>query len=230
MRLFLLILLSAILLQPNFGVAQDSDLEQFRPNQRHDVQLWTSITARQKIGKHWQWQLTEGYRMDNNISQVKNFLTEATIVYRFNKSFKTSVLYRYTNRGENEADRNRLGLKLYYSKEFDRLSVGYRFYYQHEMQANRLAENLLRSRITIDYNFKGWKIDPYVAVEHFFRIHYKGNETVAMRYTAGVSMGVTKTLDLKLFYRFQQQMNVADPLNTDILGAGLTYTFKRILR
>jgi len=228
MRSFTLVLLLSIFLSPQISEAQSDDLERFRSPQRHDVQLWTSVSVNQRVGKNWQWKLRQDFRMDNNISQKKNIFTQAEIRYRLNDNMKIGGLYRYSNRREDQADRHRIGFKYYYRYEWNRLQVNYRFYYQHEIQPNELAENMLRNRITINYNLKKSKVDPFVAVEQFFRIHHRANETRALRYTAGADIALTKKLDLVLYYRYQMQVNKRDPLHMDIFGFKLNYTLERL--
>jgi len=214
---------------PGLSFAQSEDLERFRPEQRKDLQLWTSVGIKQRIGEHWQWRLVQGFRFDNNISQKKNFLTEATLVYRFRKDLRLAGLYRFSNRNEFESDRHRFGAKLYYSKDLNRFSLSGRLYYQHEIETSRLAENQLRSRISVSYDIKKLKVNPYIAAEHFYEFHHKGNETAAMRYTAGADIELTKKLGMTVYYRFQNQLNRADPLHSNILGLHLSYTLNRVL-
>lgn len=228
MRISLLVILVFTCLSPQFCEAQSDDLEQFRSPQRHDVQLWTSVSVNQRVGKNWQWKLRQDFRMDNNISQKKNIFTQAEIRYRLNDRMKISGLYRYSNRREDQADRHRIGFKYYYRYKWNRFQANYRFYYQHEIQPNRLAENMARNRISINYNLKKSKVDPFVAVEHFFRFHHRVNDTRAMRYTAGVDVALSKKLDLVLYYRHQRQVNRRDPLFMDIFGFKLNYTLERI--
>jgi hypothetical protein len=226
LRHFIWLLLAVL---PVLSFSQSEDLERFRPEQRKDVQLWTSVGIKQRIGEHWQWRLVQGFRFDNNISQKKNFLTEATIVYRFRKDLRLAGLYRFSNRNEFETDRHRFGAKLYYSKDIKRFSLNYRLYYQHEIETGKLAENQLRNRITVSYDIKKLKINPYIAAEHFFEFHHQGNETAAMRYTAGADIELTKKLGMTVYYRFQNQLNRADPLHSNILGLKLSYTLTRVL-
>lgn len=228
MRSITLLIVLVAFLSPQIGEAQSDDLEQFRSPQRRDVQLWTSVSINQRIGQKWQWKLRQDFRMDNNISQKKNIFTQAEIRYRLNDNMKIGGLYRYSNRREDQADRHRIGFKYYYRYEWNRFQLNYRFYYQHEIQPNRLAENILRNRITINYNFKKSKFDPFIAVEQFFRLHHRVNDTRAMRYTAGIDVALSKKLDLVLYYRYQMQVNRRDPLYMDIFGFKLNYTLERL--
>lgn len=228
MRIFVLFFLVSFFLYPPICEAQSDDLEQFRSPKNHDVQLWTSISVNQRVGRKWNWKLRQDFRMDNNISQKKNIFTQAEIRYRLNDKMKISGLYRYSNRREDQADRHRFGFKYYYRYEWNQLQVNYRFYYQHEIEPNELAENMLRNRVTINYNFKKIIFDPFVSVEHFFRIHHKTSDTRALRYTAGFDIELTKRIDLVLYYRYQVQVNRRDPLHADILGVKLNFTLERL--
>jgi hypothetical protein len=228
MRIFTLIFLFSLFLSPQICEAQSDDLERFRSPQNRDVQLWTSISVKQRIGRKWNWKLRQDFRMDNYISQKKNIFTQAEIKYEINDRMKIGGLYRYSNRREDQTDRHRFGFKYYYRYEWNRFQANYRFYYQHEIEPNELAENMLRNRISINYDFKKSKFDPFVAVEHFFRIHHQGNDTRAMRYTAGFDIELSKKLDLVLYYRHQRQANRRDPLFADIFGFKLNFTLERI--
>lgn len=84
------------------------------------------------------------------------------------------------------------------------------------------GKNVLRSRLQIEYDKKGLKLNPYLSVEL-----YNAWSTEKVRYQAGVDYTLTKQHSVGAFYRYQKVNDNDDfDLEPDIHLIGFGYKFK----
>lgn len=189
-------------------------------------ELWTGVTAKMKIKKDWRLDLEQQFRFRDTLSTQKSNFTELSLNYRFNKRFKLKANYRHTRRID-QRNRNRVALSLYYNwkpKKTD-LSVQYRFSFQNDYEVwTEQQITLARNRILLDYNLSKL-VDPFFGYESFYRFNYR-YEFRTNRFTFGLDWRLNKDMDLKTFYRIEQEINVKVPERQNVFGLMLIYSFK----
>ena len=80
----------------------------------NDAGLWLTLKAEKKITPRFSAELTQEFRMDENISELGEFYTESGIVYKFNKSIRFSADFRYENKYKNHSAKDEIYNKRYY--------------------------------------------------------------------------------------------------------------------
>ena len=135
------------------------------------------------------------------------FHADLTGQYKFQNGIKLSLRERwqYTYRPEKTVQR----------WDFDEDS------WEDKIRSGK-GKNQLRSRFQVEYDKKGFLLNPYASMELY---NSWGIEKI--RYTVGTDIKLTKHHSLGVFYRFQNMKNVdADDYDPDMHYLGLGYKFK----
>ena len=83
------------------------------------------------------------------------------------------------------------------------------------------GKNVLRSRLQVEFDKKGWAVTPYANVEFF-----NAWSLQKTRYTAGIDWKLSKQHAIGAFYRYQNVRNDDDDNEPNIHLIGASYTFK----
>ena len=167
---------------------------------------YTGKVKRYRIAKYW------GVRHRFNVS-----LTGSVTLGRLKVSLRER--WQYTYRPEKTADRET------YRYVYDlagNLSDGYPVTESDSRIYKGKGKNVLRSRLSLDYNIPRCKVDPFVSVET-----YNAWSLEKTRYTVGADWKIAKPHTVSFYYRYQNVNNnddVDDEPNMHIVG--LEYKFK----
>jgi opacity protein-like surface antigen len=199
-----------------------------------DLEMRNSITIQKKINDHWKISLQEEFRFTENITRFDIFLIDLGVHYKINQHFSAGANYRlYKNKNsDNEfINQHRLSANINYTKKINRFTFGYRIQFQNKNEellpgetANKLYN--LRNKISIEYNTKNFKLDPYFQTELYQQFE-SGEDSFfnKVQWTLGISYSVTKRSDLILYYRFYKDLNQDYPGNSNVLGLGYKFSF-----
>lgn len=88
-------------------------------------------------------------------------------------------------------------------------------YYKKSDGKSASDKNLLRSRISVDYNIPHWKYDPFVSYELFNSLD-KAFEVQKSRITAGVDFSFNKKHNFEVAYMWQNQHDDDEPAGSFI--------------
>jgi len=197
--------------------------------QTSDAQIWSWVGIKKKITKDLTGALEQQVRLNHNISFPKNIFTEARVAYRFNKTIKYTVSYRFINRGQTEGGfvtGNRFTGDLRLRLKQKPLVISYRNRMQREY---RLEEegirqiNYNRNKIAVSLDLDK-KFTPFLSFEMYY--HLNKAEFNKNRYTLGVNFNLKNRNELDLFYRLQQEYNVNNPVMAYVIGIGFSHSFK----
>jgi len=83
------------------------------------------------------------------------------------------------------------------------------------------GKNVLRSRLQVEFDKKGWAVTPYANVEFF-----NAWSLQKTRYTVGLDWKLSKQHAIGAFYRYQNVRNDDDDNEPNIHLIGASYTFK----
>jgi hypothetical protein len=156
--------------------------------------------------------------------------------YAFNKMFKAGLFYTYVyannqNDGYYES-RHRFGGWIQAAQKVNRFKISLREKFQNTYREEELGnfkynpKMYLRSKLEVSYNIKKFPFNPYASAEMHFQLNNpEGNETDKWRYTAGVEYNLNKKLAIDLFFRYDKELNVKNPVNTSVLGTMIKYRF-----
>ena len=152
-----------------------------------------------------------GYRGNENLTSSKLFYSVVGARYRLSKLLRFGLEHRFNIRDRYTTNTHRVDGEVRLSGEKDRISVDYRAIFQHEFVIPIRYRDILRNRVSVEYNIPGWKFDPHLSLETFTAMHYTGNRLIGLRYEAGTTVALDKkkknTLDLGVRYDREQNLN-----------------------
>lgn len=215
-------------------------IESFQAQNTKDTELWTSVGVKYKANKQWSFELSEQLRLDNNSSEISEYFTELITSFSFSKQLKLAVGARFIRENDRKGKKQgyenhaRFQTDITYKTSIKRLSVQLRARYQHKNELGKseaegdIPKSNVRFKFATEYNFSNWKLDPEFSTEIFYA-NSKNIENMFNRYrfTVGTSYKIPAFGKIKVFYRYQQQLNVIDPESTSIVGLKYVYTFDR---
>ena len=194
----------------------------YAQQQLPDFQLRINPSVDYKFAKKWQASFEYRYALDHDISEFRNSAVEAGIGYDITKSASIETRYRFTTSFTKD---NHLLIAIFkYKKDINkRFSLKFSSRYQFStgsfdagyMQYYKKPTQLLREKVTLEYNVPKSKASLYVAPEIFFKIGDKDLPFLSyntMRYNAGIDykLNFGNSIGLGFFYE-----DVYNPKKTD---------------
>jgi len=190
--------------------------------QENDFQIWGDISLKYKLNKKFKVQAEFGLRSRENSRLLNQQYVEAGGRYKLKKYFSLAAKYRFTDYYSNsKSSAHRVQLDLYFQKKWKRIRWALRERYQYQWflsdYKNIANVQTLRTRIQLAYNVKKSKMEPFVAVEHYWGLNGKYLWlTKQMRWTLGLEHPLNKWSDIAIAYRIQREYYKANPLTSYI--------------
>ncbi len=204
-------------------------------SQNQDFELWTSVQLQKNLFKNFELHTESGLRFENNAGQFKMVYLEAGFEYELAKAVDIEGDYRFEKNKRRTADylstQNRIGANIQLKQDIGRFGISYRFRIQntyidyYSSETGKIPESLNRNRFKIDYNINNAKINPFVFYEMY--VHVNDFEKAFInrhRWRIGAQFGQLKNQDIELFFQYQQEINIDEPIDVFILG--VDYIFK----
>jgi hypothetical protein len=95
--------------------------------------------------------------------------------------------------------------------------------YRPEKSDPKIWKNYWRNALTVSFKIPKVPLTPSLSAEMFYRVNdYKGNVIDKMRYEGALKYQFNKKNSLKVYYQFNDAMNVKEPL--DVSAVGLAYS------
>lgn len=199
-----------------------------------DLQQWTSIDITKKLNKKWSLSFEQEVRFKQDISNFDVYFADLGLSYKLNKHMKLGANYRFYQNKNNKGvfqTQHRWNTDFQYKQKISRFTMAYRLRFQNkdeDFYTSDTENNLynLRNKFSIDYNIKGFKLDPFFDVELYRQIEDAStSELSKLRYTLGVEYPLKKFGDIKLFYRIDNELNLDYDNKTYIIGVGYKFSF-----
>jgi hypothetical protein len=205
--------------------------------EEEDAVLWTTINLEKKLNRRFSVQLTEEFRLRDNMGRLNLFYTDLALNWKTCNWLKTSLSYRWINKYSPEgffSNRHRLSLDLIFRKK----AGDFAFSYRHRLQAEvrdlgrsingNLPEWYSRNRFEIKYDAAN-RLQPYAFVELRYQLRNPRRQESdgywhRNRYALGVQYEIDKRSNLGLYYLIQREINVSKPQQLYVLG--LEYNFQ----
>lgn len=200
-----------------------------------DLETWSSINFKYQINKKWTAEVQGQLRLENNSSEVRQYFGQLDVAYAPFKHFEFASGIRFIKNNDNTGNVQgyenhfRYHLDGKYKHKLNDFKFAYRIRYQNknELSVDDVAKEYLRFKTEVEYNIKKWKLDPEVSGELFRSVNGESdNEFSSYRLTVGTSFKAHKSAKIKLFYRFDKELNQTYPQATNILGIKYTYNLK----
>jgi hypothetical protein len=204
-----------------------------------DWASWNTIGVEYKLNKKWSFGLEEQLRLKENISVVDNYFTQLSADYKLFKGFKLGAGVRYIRDNDNQGNIQgyenhfRFQIDAMYKHEINDFKIGYRLRYQNKNELGvssdegDYANQNIRFKTSLEYNIKHWKLDPKFSAEIFNKFQ-EGEENGAnkFRLTLGTDYKIENFGKIGVFYRYQKELNVDFPEETNVVGLKYIYTIK----
>lgn len=226
---YLILIVALMLVKTGFSQSEDTK----------DLENWSAINLKYKLNKKWSFELEEQLRLDDNISEVSEYITEIGTQYSISKKIDIGAGLRYIRENDNEGNIQgyenhfRFHIDASYKHKIDAFSLKYRVRYQNKNELGVSAEGgdyakqNIRFKTSVAYDIKNWKLDPKFSAEIYNHIEEgEDNGFSKYRLTLGTDYKIKKFGKIGLFYRIQKELNVDIPKTTKIIGLKYSYTFK----
>ena len=180
-------------------------------------------------------------RLKDDISVVDQYFGELNAQYKLPHGFRIGAGLRYIRdndtRGNIQGYENHLryNFDASYRHKIKRFGLRYRVRYQNRNELNisksegDVHREALRFRARFTYDFKKWKLDPFLSGELFnrFRARNYDNGFNKYRLSLGTDYKVKKFGRLAFAYLFEKEFNITDPRTFHIFKLGYTFEMKR---
>jgi len=217
------IFLISLILWPSLLLAQDNDF-----------QIWYSLSSDVKIGDKWTVAVSDEIRTSCNAGVFEKNLFDVGAEYEINKRLDAGLFFRYTTKYPTLAER--AGKPEYYGtlqwgKKFDRIQLSARFRAGSDEDNNQLdgKEWEHRERFKLNYNLKGFPLNPAFSAEVFFPAAHNFLDLSKTRILAGFTWkpGKENNHNFSLMYGWQHTYNESIPENDFLLCVEYTFTFRK---
>lgn len=199
-------------------------------SQEKDAGFWSEFSLTKKINPRLQCSLTEGFRLSENWSHFSTHYTQPGVQYKFTKNLSLAFAYRFGQRftiDERIRIRNRFQLDLSYELKLKQLKIAFQERFQvqytdlYRSENGTIPQPYFRSKITLKYDF-GKRLTPFCSSELFFNGSTKLVDNLRTR--LGFEYEISKYQSVNLYYMLNQELQVANPLGSYVLGFAYKFT------
>ena len=197
-----------------------------------DMRLFRSedkrVTAKAGLGFTYTWkqklgEISEHFNVDGKMNGYNQ--TESYWRRRYRTSVSVGVDFAPTKRWEFSLKETFQYNHYLKGDSVDRVKYRYNddddlYSYQDPKAVEAKDKMMLRTKFTVEYNIKGYPINPFASVEYCAG----QNHVERWKYTAGVDYKITRDTKLSVFYRYQRETDDDDP-DGHFVGWALKFNF-----
>ena len=177
--------------------------------QSSELKGWSSIDYGFEVNKFLKIDLSQHFRLKEDLNVIDTYITESEISYEPVNKFTLLGQLRYYSRNDNNGGvqgfENMMRYRFGIEKKFNsnKLNFELRIAYQNRFSLDR--ENRYKKRIRvrplIELKMKDWSNNPKIYFEYFDEID--GNDQKAYRYGISKKINTTKSQSITLRYFYQ---------------------------
>ncbi|MDA3927502.1 MAG: DUF2490 domain-containing protein [Prolixibacteraceae bacterium] len=203
--------------------------------QTSDVRLRVSGKVQKEISKKIETSLEYEHRFDQNLSTFDKAFLEPSVTYSITKPLRVGVIYRIIldqNRTRKQQVEQRVAAYLRYRLKLDDFEIKFKTALQYgfdDITNTTFSYNqklVNRNAIEIEYNWFGSKFTPFASAEIFYHInHPNGGILNQWKIKAGSSYKLSSKAKIQIYYLFENEFNVAYPIDAHVFGAGYSHQF-----
>lgn len=170
--------------------------------------------------------------LEQDLEKIGKIHGEFGTSYAPLKFLSFEAKYRYTKNRKNYKDEykytNTLALAAEADYKFDRFKAYYRIQFQNVddesswFNSTEAAKNIVRNRVKLKYNIKGFKLDPFVSTELYASHNYDAWEASKLKTYVGCEYKIKDVGVLKFYYRNDRELVQYLPYAYHTLGLGFT--------
>jgi hypothetical protein len=199
-----------------------------------DFRLRAGLNVQKDFTKKLSASIENEYRFNNNLTTYQA-LIEPSVSYDIIKSISIGAEWRIMldqdlKRYISYKQRGALFLRL--KKSLGDFDVKYRTAIQFGFDdlANNTSNNrkkiINRNSFSIDYNLFGTKFVPFAGYEFFYHVNNPNGGIINQsRLKLGTSYRISKTSEISAYYIFENEFNIAYPVDAHIVGFAYGYKF-----
>lgn len=205
--------------------ALSSPVDLFADDQKiRDNQIWAGAEVTVPITKkRWTAEIGQQIRTEHNNNNIEYHISDFGIKYRINSILRASSSLRLKAGAKEPKFAWYANMYAKYSLKDFRFT--YRLRYQKKFDNTDDNEDYLRQKLTIKHKTKNI-LSPYISAELFYRFRYdKGDRFDKFRLYFGSDLKLSKRNSLKLYYLYQQEINMPNPGIQSIFGIFYGYDF-----
>lgn len=201
--------------------------------QNTDSRLRLTTKLKKEIVENLNADIEFEYRRDQFLTTFDKVFVEPSVSYNFGKHIKIGAIYRLMYDQNSTRER---GLEQrvagYFRYDFDiddfevKLKTSLQYGFDDITNPSFSYDQKLvnRNGIEIEYNWFGSKFTPFAGYEMFYHInHPNGGIINQSRFKAGTSYQLSKKTDISAYYLFDNEFNVAFPVNAHVFGASISF-------
>ena len=185
-------------------------LSNFCIGQTNEFKGWSSVQYRIEINDLWNIDLSQHFRLKEDLKEVDSYITESEISYKPIKKVTLSGQLRYYSRNDNNGGiqgyENMIRYRFGVEKKFttNKLNLELRVAYQNRFSLDRdnRTKKRIRLRPLIEWKVKDWSNNPKIYFEYLNEID--GNEQKAYRYGISNKINTTNSQSITLRYFYQK--------------------------
>lgn len=191
--------------------------------QQHRFGSWNSVGLKYDFNKKWSVNLDQTIRAyPLQPAHETQWLTEVGVARELGDKFEISPGYRLNYRNTNHT--HRFFLDLSYQERPGDFQVTDRIRYLYQWDRYGEVSQYVRNKLTVKYR-KPKKFTPLIAGELFYRLGFDQNFIDQYRAFIGTDYKVNKQLGLSFQLMREQEIQVRNPMTTDVLQIEVEYEF-----
>jgi hypothetical protein len=186
-----------------------------------DNQIWGSLQIEYGLNEKLDLELSEELRINENVSELSDLLTDIGAIYKFSDLFRAGIFYRFRLMPQDEEVQHEMYLNLYMNFKIKNLKASNRIRIHEKYRLEKKPIHLLRYQFGLSYPIIN-QLDIFVSSELFYRYFYdEGDRLSQGRYKAGLEYSISKSLGIEVYYMREIEYNNEKAINSDILGLDL---------
>jgi hypothetical protein len=203
--------------------------------QTTDLRLRAGVKVQKKISKDFLANIEYEHRLNNYLSTFDKSNLQVSLSYDINKNIRTGISWRASadqNRRRIIEYKQRGSVFLRYKRSIDDFDINLKTLLQYGFDdltnpSFSYGQNLInRNSIGIEYNWFGTKLKPFIGCELFYHVnHPNGGIINNFRIDLGILYRISRNSDLSFYYLFDNEFNVAYPVDAHVIGIGYTFKF-----
>ena len=182
----------------------------FSFGQTNELKGWSSVQYGMEINDLWKVDLSQHFRLKEDLKEVDSYITESEISYKPIKKVTLSGQLRYYSRNDNNGGiqgyENMIRYRFGVEKKFttNKLNLELRVAYQNRFSLDRdnRTKKRIRIRPLIEWKVKDWSNNPKIYFEYLNEID--GNEQKAYRYGISNKINTANSQSITLRYFYQK--------------------------
>ena len=203
--------------------------------QTTDFRMRLSAKAQKDISKKLSGSIEYEHRFDQMLTSFDKAFLEPSLSYNISKPIRIGAEYRLVldqDKTRQKSFEQRVAAFIRYKINIDDFEIQLKTALQYgfdELTNSNFSYNQKltnRNLIALDYNWFGKKFIPFLSYEFFYHInHPNGGIINQSRIKAGSSYQLSKNSKIQIYYLFENEFNVAYPVDAHIVGASYSYVF-----